>query len=396
MATTAEQTSNDQPPDIVRRPDGQLHDFPIEFRWEITRRHPYYLTFWEEVRRYRQGQPDDPPERKLFGLAALVILSAIGVTGEPVSPITPFAELIEDCDPGFLGGAVQPMTLRSMVFTLLAAMPAEDRNFVGNLLLLSAMPDQNDGSGPSEHVDWRIVASAILDQKPSAVLDSFPVAPLFYIHLGASQRVIVRDMEDQVRRWKFRRGIESSKVHTAKVAEYLKVWDLREGWTGAGYDRSRERPFDKIAKQFKKPLSTVASRYRMAFEFIVGQEYVPDVWWRVFGPMKFSRLFGNAKEVYSAKTRHNLQSPVHRPVPESVINPTSNATRKDTDRGSTVIERRSAVKHDFKYRDLLLDLKDLIARGLPDVEIARRLEIADPKAVAEFRRKWEELQQVPQ
>jgi hypothetical protein len=50
----------------------------------------------------------------------------------------------------------------------------------------------------------------------------------------------VRDTEEQVHRWKKRRGLGRPKVHTEKLDAYLKVWDLREGWTGAGYDRAQE------------------------------------------------------------------------------------------------------------------------------------------------------------
>jgi hypothetical protein len=384
MDTTPGHPPSDPPPDLVRRPAGQLHDFPVAVRWEVTRRHPYYLTFWEEVGRYRRGRPDDPPERKLLGYAATLVLAAIGVSGEPVSPATPFPELIDaGGDPAFLGGSVQPMTLRGVAAMMLAALPPADRAFVGSLLLNSGMEEHHKGLDPAT----RSAESDVLARTPSPALDSYPDAPLFYVHLGASQRAIVRDTEDQVRRWKARRGVESSKVHTAKLAEYLRVWDLREGWAGGGYDRALELPFAAVAGELKRPLATVVSRYRTAFEFVVGRPFTPELWWRVFGPLKYSRLFGDAKTAHSAGVRRRLQSPVTRPVPDSVVSPVTDATR-----ASTTVERGSAVGDNVAFADLLIDLRDLIARGLTDEEVARRLELADPEVVADFRRHSEELQ----
>jgi hypothetical protein len=63
-----------------------------------------------------------------------LVLSAFGVTGEPVSPATTFEELLaNDTDPAFLVGSVQPMTLRSMVAMLINALPPAERAFVGSI-----------------------------------------------------------------------------------------------------------------------------------------------------------------------------------------------------------------------------------------------------------------------
>jgi hypothetical protein len=49
------------------------------------------------------------------------------------------------------------------------------------------------------------------------------------------------------------------------------------------------------------------------------------------------------------------------------------------------------VSDDVELFDLLLDLPELIDRGLSDKEIARRLELDDPKAVAYFRSRREDF-----
>lgn len=387
MSATPEQTPDD-PPGLVRRPAGQLHDLPVEIRWEVSRRHPYYLMLWEEARRYRRGvQPGDPPGRAAAGYAATLALGALGVVGEPVDPAAPFADLVgPDGDPAFLSGSVQPMTLRSVAAMLIAVLPPSDRAAVGALLLSSGTEECYAGTGPDALPDYRAAALGELDRTPSAALDSVPVAPLFYVHLGASQRAIARDMEEQVRRWKAKRGGGSSKVQAAKLPEYLEVWDLREGWAGGGYDPSRELTFKTIAGRLKQPLSTVAGRYRAAFEFVVGHEFTPELWWRVFGPLKYGRLLAGAA-ARPAGTRRHTRSPLPRPVPDSVV------SAGGSEGADGVVGRGSVAHDDIGQSDLRMDLQDLIARGLSDEEIADRLDLADPSLVGAFRRTCDELQQ---
>jgi hypothetical protein len=227
-------------------------------------------------------------------------------------------------------------------------------------------------------------------QLASASLDSYPVIPLFYIHFGASQRTIAADMEDQVQRWKTRRGLGSSNVHTAKLDKYLEVWDLREGWNGGAYDRSRELTFAEVGRRLKiKKISTVANRYRSAFQMITGHQFMPELWWRLFGPLKVSRLLGDPAAILSAPIRRHLRSPVRRPVPDSRISP-------QTDRTHAVgmAEAGSAIRDDIEHVDLLLDLQELIGRGLSDDEIARHLELSDPKVVAFVREQVDDFRSI--
>src|SRR5262245_60990023 len=109
---------------IVHRPFGQLQDFPLEIRWEVTRRHPYYLVFWSEASHYWKNELGDNPAQKLLRHASALMLLSIGVTAEPVAPSTTFQELTTGkLDPAFLTGSVQPITLRSIVATLINALP---------------------------------------------------------------------------------------------------------------------------------------------------------------------------------------------------------------------------------------------------------------------------------
>src|SRR3954470_6293930 len=144
------QPTPEPPPGIVGRPPGQLHDYPIEVRWEVTRRHPYYLVFWNEALLYRQGTPGDESAQALLRHAAAMMLGSIGVTGEPVDPGTEFEKLIEGHpDPAFLTGSVQPITFRAVVAMLINGLPPAERAAVGALLMTAdgdeyALPGDND------------------------------------------------------------------------------------------------------------------------------------------------------------------------------------------------------------------------------------------------------------
>lgn len=44
-------------PGLVPRPPFQLRSLPIEFRWEVTRRHPYYQAWWILAKRHYDSAP---------------------------------------------------------------------------------------------------------------------------------------------------------------------------------------------------------------------------------------------------------------------------------------------------------------------------------------------------
>lgn len=203
----------------------------------------------------------------------------------------------------------------------------------------------------------------------SPALASCPETPLFYVHLGASQRSIVRDMEDQVRAWKARRGEGKTQVQVAKIPDQLAAWDLREGWAGSGYDPARERPFKEVARKLGVPLPTATSRYRAAFEWIAGHPFQPRLWWQLFGPSWLGRPWGPSP----AGARRPTSSPVRRPVPDTTVSHAPDDSRREG-----VVEQGSAVGADAGWSDLLLDLRGMVASGASDIDIARRVGRVDP------------------
>jgi len=388
MSDAKKTALGDGQPKVFSRPQGQLHDFPMEYRWEVTRRHPYYLVFWCEARLYHQREMGSGPEQGFLRHAAMLMLGLIGVNGEPVSPGTSFEDL-GGCkiDPAFLSGAVQPMTLRAVSVMLINSLPPAERAVLGAILTTSGESEYAIVGDDAARSEQKRQALGRLAQMSSGALDSYPDAPLFYIHLGASLRSIERDLKNVVQRWKQRQGITERRVHTKKLPKYLEVWDLREGWTGDGYDRTREQTFRMIARRLKLEVSTVASRYLSAFKMITGYEFSPDLWRRLIGPLKLSELLGDPTATLSVPVRHHLRSPVRRPVSESVVG-------RPTDKAhvSGIVEQGSMIPDDMGSVDLRLDLEDLFKQGLSDEEITEKLELDSPDAVAYFRTRLEDFQ----
>jgi hypothetical protein len=317
-----------------------------------------------------------------------MILNSIGVTGEPVDPGIPF-EKLGDIDPIFLSGAIQPLTLRAIATMLISAMPAAERAALGAFFMSSG-----DAQYAIDGDDWRRSAQAMramdrLARVPSASLDSYPDAPLFYIHMGASQRTIVHDVEDFVRRWKRRHGITERRFHTEKLPLYLQVWDLREGWTGDRYDRAREQTLKQISRQFKVSVSTTASRYNSAFQLITGHDFSMDLWRRLLGPLKLSGLFVDAEAILAAPMRRRLASPIRREVPDSVVTP-----KVQRAHSTGLVENESARKDGgLESLEVLWDAEDLMARGLSDEEIAERLGVSLVE-ITYIRDRTEEFRQI--
>src|ERR1019366_524699 len=123
---------------IIPRPTSVLMNLPIEIRWEVTRRHPYYLRFWQLAQKYHRQPSDDEQERR-FEESARLILLAIGVSGCPPEPTTTFQEL----DGEMLGeiwrdGAITPMTYRALIGTLLTGLPPNIARDLSGLFAFAA------------------------------------------------------------------------------------------------------------------------------------------------------------------------------------------------------------------------------------------------------------------
>ncbi len=348
---------------VLPRPPAVLQELPVEYRWEFTRRHPYYLLFWEGAHKYLQNPSDDPPQRML-GEANVLMLTLIGVTGDPPPPGASLNEVeASDLSQAWEKGAIAPVTFRALAGLMLKELPPESRATIGQFLLQSAA--SNDGV-PRE--PYELYSEFFRLQDPS--LEKMTIAPLVSINVNAPLRTILEAIEEQVRQWKTQLGISEHRRRDDKLAEYLRIWDAREGWVGDRYDVRQEKTLRKIAGELGMPLSTTANQYRSAFRYLTGQKYRPELWARLFGVLKTSELIDPATRPKLA-LRRPWKSPRKREVPETVVAPRQTAA--EGHKGG-FLENMAVIRNMQADAELGMDIRTLIDKGYDDARIAEALE----------------------
>ncbi len=166
-------------------------------------------------------------------------------------------------------------------------------------------------------------------------------------------------------------GGETRKIQPDKVDGYLKIWDLRVGWNGSGYERGRERTLQQIAEEVKKPVSTIFSGYEAAFGYISGHVYNPELWLQLFAFLKFHRALGYANGRGPGVKRW-ISSGSHEPIPSSVLS---------AGQRQSFVEYTAVGTDDLNAAELETDIRDLIERGLTAEQIAARLHLDNIEAV---------------
>jgi hypothetical protein len=302
---------------LVHRPLFQLRSLPVPVRWDVSRRHPYYLLAWERARdHYRRVACANELDLCLRQLA-IAHLEAIGVSGEPPDPASAFSELESNqLQPAWLSGAVHPITMRGLAALLITALPAD---VLGELsdLFLQASSEERLTELPSKQA-----ALNELSMMRVAELDCFLDEPFVSINPAASGRQISEALNELLPKWKAERQLQEQRDRSDKYPEYLSVWDLREGWTGAEYDSLQEKTFTAIGEALRRPISTVENHYLKAFELVTGHHFSRSLWFKLFGPLKYHALFGLAPK--APQVRHPLLDATRRPIPESGIVAPSN------------------------------------------------------------------------
>lgn len=366
--------TDDEELGIYGRSNEALLELPFKYRWEFTRRHPYYLVHWRSAQTYRRGayQPADP--QLIIGYWAALILGHIGVTGEPVDPACSADALGDDpqVDSSFLCGPVQPMTYRNMLTNMIAALPPAELLAAGALLMNAGAKEYGVEGDDEGRTLQRRKAIASLMQIASSAFDSYLDAPLFYIHLAASKRSINESMSRHVNVWKPRRNIKEARQHTTRFDDYLRAWDFREGWTGAGYARAQCRTLKQTAAEMKRSPSTIAKQYCAAFERITGHPYRTSAWVRMFAPLHDDA--GGEGLVKSHIRR--FQRLVNCRNPPTVAESTLQGQHQLGSHNVGIVESLTAIDSEVDLIDAAMDIQEMISRGRTDVEIATELEVS--------------------
>jgi len=342
------------------RPPGQLRSLPPRFRWEVTRRHPIYLSFWTSAARFYEHAPLLQPEEYALRQAAVALLGSIGVSGRPIDPCVEFEAFPNhDAAENLLAGSVHPVSNRGLIGLLIGALPKETLAQLGCLFLQRFAADGNED-------DQKCAALLQLARRSDPGLDAYVDTPILSISPVASQRVLERDLQQVLEQWRQSRDTPSQRERIDQYPQYLEVWDLREGWRDGAYDNSQELRLREVARHLQRPLSTVNNQYRRAFELITGHPYSPATWLRVFAMVK---LLHHAVEVIgNIAQRRPYQSPTLRLVPDSQIS--------DPHRGGTFVGGHARAPEDDRWQDLLADLSTFFAEGLSNEEILNQFQIS--------------------
>ncbi len=359
---------NDQ--QLICRPSQVLMRLPLRFRWEVTRRHPYYLHFWRSAR--TPTLPDDNRARALRA-GAQALLLAIGFSGDPIDPAMDFENLNEQQLLGAWGdGAIAPLRIRSLV-GVLTLLPAPVRSAIGRFLV--------DTAGGSDDAQHGFERRRQLTELAIPVLDQHPQLPMLSINLHAADRMILDAIRSQLRVWRRQLGVKSPRRHDALLNSYLRAWDMREGWTGSTYDTRQEMRFREISASLHVPIRTIANRFTSAFQLIVGHRYTPELWARIFGAIKLSTLFLQPGESPRVSRFRPLKSKTSRPVPETVLQPQKDQQDEENDGATGLIEAARDTANDLQEAELVMDIQELIGRGFNDQQIIEKLELGSDRAL---------------
>ena len=341
-----------------------LQDLPVEYRWEVMRRHPYYLQLWEPARDHRNGVYVDLPS-KAFGNDAVLILQGIGFTGEPVPPSFGAEALkMDQLSQAWRNGAIAPVTIRGLVGILLRNLPPTERKYIGELLIRSAEPCVD------EKIQKYELLSELMGPQHSS-MDQMFTAPIFGVNLNSPLRAMVEAIGHLVGELKRKLNIFERRRQDALLPDYLNVWDLREGWKDCEYDIPQEHSFREISRLTATPERTAANRYYSAFELISGHSYSFENWVKLFIVVKLNTLLGpdalKRRKVHSSPRAAEAVEQ----VPESFLSPGGNMLD-----GGVATHMADSFSEAADV-ELLMDLCKLIKDGYTNVAIIRKLDLSD-------------------
>jgi len=276
---------------FVWRPPSAVDQLPLRYRWEFTRRHPYYQMFWAIPQASRST---DAVQGSLVEIAEL-ILAGVNVTGDTIPPATEWDDLSpDDTWSIWRQGAISRIQLKGLVAMLAVSLPKDALESVSVQLWGAAQLDDDDIQG--KYNLFRSIAHGDFpgfeDYLPDLIVTIRP---------QATERNISSAISEIVREYREQHDIPSTRTRVDRFDDYLRAWDLREGWHAGAYYKDRERTLEAVAAQARRPRSTVMDHYRSAFQLITGVEYSPEVWLQIVGRFKLAGYLGCGYDTISRR-----------------------------------------------------------------------------------------------
>jgi hypothetical protein len=242
-----------------------------------------------------------------------------------------------------------PATCREFVRQLLVRLPDPVRKEVGRIL-------QQEMSPAEINFDLNRIRDGSLDQ---------PIPDIAVFSLGSPQEAITTAVAKIVKDAKGRQ----TRRRPGEVDEQLKVWDLREGWTGHGYDGQQERRLCDISKTIRAPLSTVKDRYKRAFAHVVGRPFDTKLWMMLFLSLKLESSLRKAWRVRGAKSQT-------REVPLTRLRlHGKQSDKRDGEPSDAPTTKRVNSDCDQPISEFHTHMTELLGKGMPVADVATRLAI---------------------
>jgi hypothetical protein len=342
---------------MLSRPPFHLSSLSVEYRWETTRRHPIYIQLWNMLQ--SASFADDVETESFFRNDPSCTLAAklIGISGPPIDPATEFSDIIDsNMKRAWLRGAIQPVPVRAIVAVLLSALDARTLDQLATILRAA------EGDPRS---DERLKSLLRLYQCESSVLDGVLDAPYYSISPVAPREQLVSDLVNLQDAWRTRLNLPTKRDTAPKYPNYLRVWDMREGWHEGRYDRTQARTIKSISRELGKNAKTVNGWYRRGFELVAGHKYTQANWIALMGSVHLSELFGPVSPVTQKRA-------INPPTRQDVDNTTISTGLEDL-AGGLVGQRASSDLGDgaATAERILRHIDD----GLRNAEICDELEM---------------------
>jgi hypothetical protein len=342
----------------ICRPPSTLQLLSAVYRWEFTRRHPYYLQHWESAKAYDRGLGCVSSENRLAASSVALLAGALTWSSEYWHPAIDGLRKAAEDPTLDISPCAGPVTVRSLLFRDLITLPRDLRKALAHILLDEGLDGDGIDLGQDDTAKhWR--RRRAVEGLDHPLMDEI-IRDLVRVNPNAPKRGIQGDM---ARLLKNRRQGHKEKRRTdaSTLDAYLAVWDLREGWAEGGYDAAKEKRLRDISTIEGVALPTVQSRYRSAFTYITGQEYTAETWAILFLPLKASRFASWRKG---------------KPRSEGVIViPAALLEDGNTNEGGIIAyapDPQSEV--DLQHSDMIMDVRTLVKKGRTDDQICQELE----------------------
>ena len=344
---------------MLRRPERHLDRLTTEFRWETTRRHPVYLQVWGIQQSAQAMSPLVSWQEVRQNEDVISACNAIRVVSEPVDPALSYEELSAlESSTLFHCNALQPITVKMMLGVIGNHLSSDSLRRVA--ASFSRLADGKEGTLDTNEA---LIAFADLVNSVEPEMEAVMPGPFYVVSPVAPREQWQEDMARCQNHWREQLNLEPSRDRPRDYPNYLRAWDLIEGFSEGRYHRDHARSFAEVGRELGKNESTIRRWYHNAFFLITGHEFSNENWHSVMG---FQQLSGFMGLTISPACRARLKR--------------ANLQQRDVDfstvqQDQNFLDTAAAPSSVADLREICTRVCQLIEDGLSDTGIIDRIEI---------------------